>query len=146
MYQRDEASTSFWGLQAQFDIPVVNTGKPLVDQRCAELRQRQVTATQLENRARLEARAAIQRYAWARKLVEDSRAEFENDLAESLRPFEDQYQAGQITLLQVFVARTTLVQSKQSFLDLLNELSLATADVTWAIGLPPQDLISIAQP
>ncbi len=36
------------GLQAQIDIPVVNTGKPLVDQRFAKLRLH-ATVTQLEN-------------------------------------------------------------------------------------------------
>jgi outer membrane protein TolC len=141
MYQRDEASGVFWGVQAQIDIPVVNTGKPLVQQRMAELRLQQVTATQLENRAILEARAAIQRYERARRLVAQSRDEFNRDLSKALKPFEDQFKAGQITLLQVFAARTTLIQSQQSFFDLLNELTLATADVTQATGLPPQMLI-----
>lgn len=145
MFQRDDSSTVFWGVQAQIDIPVVNTGKPLVQQRMAELRLQQVTATQLENRAILEARAAIQRYERARRLVEQSRADFDCDLSQALKPFEDQFKAGQITLLQVFAARTTLVQSQQSFFDLLNELTLATADVTQATGLQPQMLVSTVE-
>ncbi len=146
MYQFDEGSTTFWGVQAQIDIPVVNTGKPLVQQRLAELRLQQTTASQLENRAVLEARAAIQRYERARRLVEQSRADFDRDLSDALKPFEDQFQAGQITLPQVLAARTTLSQSQQSFFDLLNELSLATADIIQATGLPPRQLITIAQP
>jgi outer membrane protein TolC len=146
MYQRDNSATTFWGVQAQIDIPVVNTGRPLVQQRCAELRQQQIAAEQLEHRAVLEARAAIQRYQRALRMVEESRADFSRDLSDSLKPFEDQFKAGQITLLQVFAARTTLAQSQQSFFDLLNELSLATADVTQATGMPPQQLITITQP
>ncbi|QDV47574.1 copper/silver efflux system outer membrane protein CusC [Stieleria neptunia] len=145
MFQRDDSSTVFWGVQAQIDIPVVNNGKPLVQQRLAELRQQQITATQLENRAVLEARAAIQRYERARRLVEQSRADFDRDLNEALQPFEDQFKAGQINLLQVFAARTTLIQSQQGFFDLLNELTLAMADVTQATGMQPQMLVSMTE-
>jgi len=141
MFQRDNSSTVFWGVQAQINIPVVNTGKQLVQQRMAELRLQQVTATQLENRAILEARAAIQRYERARRLVEQSRADFGRDLSKALKPFDDQFKAGQISLLQVFAARTTLVQSQQSFFDLLNELTQAAADVTLATGLSAQRFI-----
>lgn len=141
MWQRDDAATEFWGIQAQMDIPVVNTGTPLVRQRRAELRQQQITAAQLENRAGLEARAAFQRFERARRLVEQSRGEFARAIPDALKPFEDQFEAGQITLLQVFAAHSALVQSRQSFLDLVNELALAAADVTQTTGLPAQQLI-----
>ena len=146
MWQRDDSSTEFWGVQAQFDIPVVNTGKPLVAQRVAELRQQEITAVQLENRAVLEARAAIQRYERARRLVEESHDEFAQDISDSLKPFEDQFKAGQITLLQVFAARAAIAQSRQSLLDLLNELTLAVADVTQATGQSPQQMIAEVLP
>ncbi len=138
LFQRDESATVFWGIQAQINVPVVNTGKPLVQQNAAALRQQQITVEQLENRARLEVQAAIGRYTRARQLLEDSRGDFERDLTEALRPFEDQFKAGQITLLQVFAARTTLTQAQQSYLDLLNEVSQAAVDVTQATGVPPQ--------
>lgn len=146
MWQRDDAATQFWGVQAQVDIPVVNTGKTLVSQRYAELRQQQITAQQLENRAVLEARAAITRYERSRVLVEQSRGESLRPLSESLQPFENQFKAGQINLLQVFAARASIVQSRQSYLDLWNELSLAVADVTLSTGLPPQLLMAEAEP
>jgi len=141
MWQRDETSTQFWGVQAQVDIPVVNTGKPLVRQRIAELRQQRTTALQLENRAVLEARAAIQRYQRARRLVEQSREEVAFSIPDALAPFEDQFKAGQITLLQVFAARAAIAQSQQSFLALLNELALAAADVMQTTGLPAQQMV-----
>ncbi len=147
MWQRDETATEFWGVQAQIDIPAVNTGTPLVRQRLAELRQKQVTASRLEQKALLEARSATLRYERARQLVEQSRGELAvvvpdgQAMPEVLKPFEDQFQAGQITLLQVFAARTTLTQSQQSYLDLLNELAQAAADVTQATSLPAQQLI-----
>jgi outer membrane protein TolC len=105
-----------------------------------------VTAARLEEKAVLEARAAIRRYERARRLVEQSRAEFAETMPDVLKPFEDQFQAGQITLLQVFAARTSLGESRKSFLELMNELALAVAEVTQATGLPAQQLILISPP
>jgi cobalt-zinc-cadmium efflux system outer membrane protein len=141
LWQRDDAATEFWGIQAQMDIPVVNTGTPLVRQRRAELQQQQVTAERLEEKAVSEARAAVARYERARRLVDQSRGDFAQAMPDALKFFEDQFQAGQITLLEVFAARTSLAQSRQSLLDLLNELALAAADVTKATGLSAQQLI-----
>ncbi len=141
MWQRDNTATQYWGVQAQINLPVVNTGTPLVRQRRAELQQQQVTAARLEEKAVLEARAAIRRYERARRLVEQSRGEFARAIPDVLKPFEDQFQAGQISLLQVFSARTSLVQSRQSFLDLLNELAQSAADVTLTTALPARQLI-----
>jgi len=146
MYQHDDASTEFWGVQAQIDIPVVNSGRPMAEQRYAELRQQQITAAQLENRAVLESRAAIQRYERARRLVEQSRGELGQTIPQILKLYEDQFKAGQITLLQVFAARTAIVQSRLSFLDLLNELAQAVADVTQATGLSPAQLMTETEP
>ena len=146
MWQRDDAATQFWGVQGQIDIPVVNTGRTLAAQRYAELRQQQITAQNLEERAVLEARAAITRYERSRMLVEQSRDDSVRSLSESLQPFEDQFKAGQINLLQLFAARASIVQSRQSYVDLLNELALAVADVTLSTGLPPQVLMAEAEP
>ena len=144
MWQRDDAATQFWGIQAQIDIPVVNNGTAVVGQRQAELQQQQVTAARIEEKARSEARAAIQRYEQARKLVEQSRSEVSRLTPGVLKPFEDQFRAGQISLLEIFAARTSLVQSHQSYLDLLNELAQSAAEVTEATGLPAGQLIQTA--
>ncbi len=141
MWQRDDSPTEFWGVQGQINIPVVDTGRPLVSQRVAELRMQEIAAIQLENKAVQEARAAVQRFQRARQLVEQTRDEFTQSIDEALKPFDDQFQAGQFTLLQVFAARTVLVQSRQGYLDLLNELALAMADVTQATGLRPEQLM-----
>ncbi|VAX41526.1 hypothetical protein MNBD_PLANCTO02-1797, partial [hydrothermal vent metagenome] len=144
MWQRDDSATQFWGIQAQINIPVINTGTPLVRQRRAEYQQQLITAQQMEQKAFLEARAAIRRYERARKLVEQSRGEFAQSIPDVLKPFEDQFKAGQIPLLQVFAFRTSLAQSRQSYLDLLNELAQSAADVTLATGLPTNQLITNA--
>lgn len=146
MWQRDDAATEFWGVQAQMDIPIVNTGKPLVRQRLAELRQQQVTAARLEQKAILEATAAVRRYERARRLVQQTRSDLAQAIPDVMRPFEQQFLAGQITLLQVLAARTSVAESRQSFLELLNELAQAAADMTRTTGLPARQLFLVTAP
>ena len=94
MWQRDDNSCNSGGFKRKWTFPSSNTGVPLVEQRMAELRQQQITAAQLENRAILEARAAILRYERARRLVEQSRGELEPALLDALEPFDRSIQGG----------------------------------------------------
>jgi len=140
-YQRDDAATSFWGFQAQVNIPVVNTGKPLVRQREAQYQQQQITVIELQQKAKLEIQTAIERYERARRLVMRARRDFVKPLPKLLKPFEDQFKAGQLDLLRVFAARTSLIEARRTYLDMLNELAQAAAEVTAVTGLPPGELI-----
>ena len=140
-YARDDFATVFFGFRAQWDIPIVNTGMPLVRQRMAELRQRQVALTQLETRAQLEADAALVRYERARQLIEETQGQFGTLLTDELRRVEDQFRAGQADLLRVYSARTGMIQAERALLDTQNELAQAAARVTETTGLPPHVLV-----
>jgi outer membrane protein, heavy metal efflux system len=139
-YARDDFATVFWGFRSQIDIPVVNNGMPLLRQRMAEVRQREITLEQLQNRAQLEAEAAIERYERARRLIDRSHVDFTRELAEDVRRVESQFQAGQTDLLRVYAARTGLIQAQRALLDTLNELAQAAARVSETTGLPPHML------
>jgi outer membrane protein, heavy metal efflux system len=140
-YARDDFATTFVGLRTQFDIPVINTGLPLLRQRMAEVRQREIALEQLRNRAQLEAEGAIERYERSRRLVDQSHVQFYRELAEDVRRVENQFQAGQADLLRVYSARTGLIQAQRALLDTLNELGQAAARVTETTGLPPHVLV-----
>jgi outer membrane protein TolC len=144
IYLRDDFATLFFGFRAQMDIPVVNNGMPLLYQRQAELRQRQVALEQLQNRARLEAEAALERYERVRRLIEQSQAELTQFTGEDVERVEEQYKAGQVDLLRVYAARSGLIQAQRAMLDTLNELAQAAARVTETTGLPPHVLIRSA--
>ncbi len=140
-YQRDDFGTLFLGFRSQVDIPVINDGMALWRQRLAELRQREVTLSQLQNRAQLEAEAAIERYERARRLIAQSQDELAGALAEDVRRVESQYQAGQTDLVRVYAARTGLLQAQRAYLDTLSELAQTAARVTETTGLPPGALL-----
>jgi cobalt-zinc-cadmium efflux system outer membrane protein len=145
-YAHDDFATLFLGFRTQVDIPVVNNGMPLLRQRMAEARQREIALEQLQNRAKLEAEAAIERYERARRLIDQPHAQFSSELAEDVRRVESQFQAGQIDLLRVYAARTGLIQAQRALLDTLNELAQAAARVTETTGLPPHVMVRPAQP
>lgn len=141
-YYQATVDGTFWGLRAQMDMPVINSGKPLVRQRDAELQQRTTAWQQLQTRAQLEAEAAIDRYERVRRLVAESEAGLKESLPAELQRLEEQFKAGEVDVLRVFQARTSLIQNRRANLDLLNELAQAAAAVTAATGLPPQALIA----
>lgn len=140
-YQRNEDASVFVGFRAQMDIPVVNPGNPLVRQRHAEYHQRITTFEQLQARAELEARAAIDRYQRARRLIDRSQGEFGESMPAELQRLEAQFKAGEVDVLRVFTARTSFFQLRRARLDSLNEVAQAAAAVTAATGLPPATLI-----
>jgi outer membrane protein, heavy metal efflux system len=143
-YQSDDFGIKYFGFRGQVDIPVVNTGKPLVRQRNAELRLQQVTAQQLRTRAEQEVRAAIERYERARQMAAESAGDLGEGMPVELQRLEQQFQAGEIDMMRIFTARTSLLQLRRAYLDALNEVGLAAAGVTAASGLPPDALIRVA--
>ena len=142
IYDRDDFGTQFIGFRTQMNIPVFDNGKPLTRQRCAEHRQRSVSCQQLETRAALEAQLAIDRYERARRIVEHSQRDNSKTWAEEIRAMDEQFKAGQADILAVFATRTSLIQDHRAYLDALNELAQAAANVTAATGMPSNALFS----
>ena len=140
-YQRDDLGTITAGFRSWNEIPVINSGKPMVRQRAAELRTRQQVFEQMQIRARLEAQTAVARYERARQVVVGTSQDYLEQLTAEVRRVEAQYNAGQTDLLRVYAARASLVDSYRARLDALNELAQAAAAVTAATGLAPEMLI-----
>lgn len=139
-YQQNDSGVTFVGFRAQMDLPIINNGTPLLRQRSEELHQQTVAWQQLQTRAELEARAAIDRYERARQLVALSSSSNDTALPIELQRLEAQFQAGEVDVLRIFQARTSLIQSRRAFLDTLNELAQSAATVTATTGVPPQSL------
>lgn len=140
-YQLTDGGATLWGFRGQSDLPVLNTGMPLVRQRGAELIQRQTVWQQLQARASIEAQAAIDRYERARRIAAESGTT--SELPEELSKLEAQFQAGEIDLIRIVTARTSLLAARQSQLDILSELAQAAAALTAATGLPPEVIVQV---
>jgi cobalt-zinc-cadmium efflux system outer membrane protein len=140
-YQRDDFGVTYLGFQGHMDLPVNNTGVPLLRQREAEFNQRAITSQQLVTRARLEAEAAANRYERARSLMAESDGSSNVALPAELQRLEEQFKAGEVDILRVMQARNSLLQSQRADLDTLNELMLAAVAVTASTGCPLESLI-----
>ena len=138
-YQKTDSGATLWGFRAQSDLPIVNSGQPLVRQRMAEVNQRQTVWEQLHQRAAMDAQAAIDRYERARRLVTASGSAVE--LPQELSKLEAQFKAGEIDVLRIVTARTSLLATRQAQLDTLNELAQSAAALTSATGLPPEAVV-----
>lgn len=140
-YQRSRDQSTYVGLQAQMDIPVLNTGAPLERQRVAELHQRTTAWRQLFRRANLEAEAAWQRYQLAYESLKASGLDTIGQTPAALQGLERQFQAGEVDITRVVQARNSILQNQRIRLDLYNELAQATADVITSIGLPVEEIV-----
>jgi cobalt-zinc-cadmium efflux system outer membrane protein len=145
-YQSDDFGIKYFGFRGQVDIPVANTGRPLLEQRRAELRQQRDTAEQLRTRAEQEVRVAIDRYERARQMAAEAASDLGEGMPVELQRLEQQFEAGEVDMMRVFTARTSLLQLRRSYLDAVNEVALAAAAVTAATGLPPDALIKTGAP
>ncbi len=143
-YQKSDSGVTFVGFRAQIDLPIINNGSPLLRQRSEELHQQTIAWQQLQTRAELEARAAIDRYERARQLIAASTSTNDTALPIELQKLEAQFVEGEVDVLRIFQARTSLIQSRRVFLDTLNELAQSAAAVTAATGVPPQSLVNDA--
>lgn len=139
-YERDESGTLFLGVMAQMDLPIWNTGCPLVQQRSTELQQQLITWRQTQTRAASEAGAAVSRYQRARRLWLQMSTSKNADQHE-LKSIHDAFENGQASILEVLATKDNLVLEQQTFLDLLNEVSQASVDVVAALAIDPDRLI-----
>jgi cobalt-zinc-cadmium efflux system outer membrane protein len=139
-YERDESGTLFFGVTAQMDVPVWNTGRPLVRQRSAELQQQLITFRQTRTRAELQVQAATDRYSVARKYWSERSGALHTDTDEASLATKT-FEQGQATILEVLSIQDALTQEQKTELDLFHEVSQAAIDVIAALAIDPETLI-----
>lgn len=143
-YQSTADSTTFLGFRAQMDLPIVNNGEPLERQRLAEHHQRITAWTQAQRRAELEATAAMDRYTIALAAIQSDMEEVpSSDLPTELKGLEKEFAAGEVDIVRVVQARTSLILNRRARLDLLNELSQAAATLVGATGIPIESIVRL---
>jgi cobalt-zinc-cadmium efflux system outer membrane protein len=141
-YQRGNDGTTYLGMRAHMEIPVINNGMPLLRQREAEYQQRAMAWNQLQIRAALEARAAVNRYERARRMLADVARNENQTLPVELERLESQYRDGEVDVLRVVQARNSMIQSRRADLDSMNEMYQAATALTAAAAVPIESLTS----
>ena len=139
-YQRTDNGVTFFGFRLHRELNVWNDFTPMLRQRQAEQRQKQTAMEQLQARARIEIEAAINRYERARWIIGETQDLMEY-LPQEIQRLEQQFIAGDIDVVQVMQARTSLINARRANLDCLNELAQASAVLTAATAVPPQVVV-----
>ncbi len=142
-YQTTADNTHYLGFRGQIDLPVINNGVPLERQRTAEHNQRLTAWQQARRRAELDAEAALDRYETALIAAATDTTSASNDLPAELEGLETQFQAGEVDVVRVVQARTSLIQNQRARLDLLNEVAQSAATLTGAAGIPVDQLFHV---
>ncbi|MEI6538251.1 MAG: TolC family protein [Planctomycetota bacterium] len=68
-----------------------------------------------------------------------------SDLPAELEGLETQFEAGEVDVVRVVQARTSLIQNQRARLDLLNEVAQSAATLTGASGIPVDQLLQFSQ-
>ena len=115
-WEIDEAGVQYVGLVYITQIPIWNTGTPLVRQRQSE-HQRATVATEVaRQRAVAQVRAAVARWNGATDLVNDA-SRLTEELTKEVSVIERLFDAGQTDLTRLMQARERLIQLENSRLD-----------------------------
>lgn len=134
-YAMDEAGVQYIGLILVSSLPILNSGKPLVHQRQAELQRALVSAEQARQRVVSQVRAAIAKWNGATDLVNDSKG-LSDELGKEVDALERLFEAGASDLTQLMQARQRLIQLDNSRLDAVWAATQAQADLLLALGAP----------
>ncbi len=143
IYETASDTSQYLGLRVQMNLPIFDTGTPLVRQREAEVNQQQLTYEQLKVRATLEAEAAINQFERVRKSAEKAASARSGTIASELTEINRQFEAGQADVLAVLATQTNLLQERRLSLDLLNQLAQSASAVIQTTGLPLRRVIHL---
>ncbi len=88
----------------------------------------------------------MDRYATALAVVKSDDVDAAaSDLPTELKGLEKEFAAGEVDVVRVVQARTSLILNRRARLDLLNELSQAAATLVGATGIPIENIARLDQ-
>jgi outer membrane protein, heavy metal efflux system len=134
-YAQDEVGVQYVGFVLISQLPVWNSGKPLVLQREAEHRRAIVAFQQAQQRAITQVRAAVAKWNGASELVNESSG-LTTLLNKEVGTLDRLFEAGQADLTKLMQARQRLIQLQNNQLDAVWQATQAQSDLLLALGMP----------
>ncbi len=134
-YAQDEVGVQYVGFVLISQLPIWNSGKPLVLQREAEHRRALVAYQQAQQRATAQVRAAVAKWNGASELVNESTG-LTTVLNKEVGTLDRLFEAGQADLTKLMQARQRLIQLQNNQLDAVWQATQAQSDLLLALGMP----------
>jgi cobalt-zinc-cadmium efflux system outer membrane protein len=138
VYELNETSVNFYGVQLTTPLPLLNKRRGEILQREAERDRALFALRQSETVIRQDVQAAVRRVEEAEKWVETYRTKVIPNLKSSLDELEAAFDKNQpgVDVLRLITVRRKLLTARSGYLDALYEASQARADLAAAIGDP----------
>lgn len=132
-HEQESQATIVQGVLA-FDLPLFNRNQGPRGEASARAKQAKLAITATERAVAQEVRAALARAIAARSAAEGYRGDVVKAMQENMDLVNDSYRAGKIDFLQLIVIRGKALDARREFIDVLEELSSAHAELELAIG------------
>jgi outer membrane protein TolC len=134
----NETSVTFVGMWLIWSPPVFNTRKGEIKQAEATVARAIQAARSLDVTIKQDVRAALKRLESAAETISAFRNQTFPALQSQREAFDELFFKGEpgVTLARIIASRTRMLQSRNTYLDALLELSQAQADLAAAVGDP----------
>ncbi len=134
-HEQESKATIVQGVLA-FDLPLFARNQGPRGETNARAKQTKLAITAMERAVAQEVRAALARALAAHSGAEGYRGDVLKAMQENMELVNDSYRAGKIDFLQLIVIRGKALEARREFIDVLEELSSAHAELEFAIGGP----------
>lgn len=132
-YEQDTETHIVLGV-VQFDLPVFNQNTAARGVTAAHVDELSVALAATERRVKQEVLAALERVRAARAAVEGYAGDVVRAMQQNIDLVTDSYRAGKIEFLELIVIRRQAVEARKEYIDVLEELNAAEAQLGRAIG------------
>lgn len=132
-HERESQTTIVQGVLG-FDLPLFSRNQGPRGVAAAQERQAELALTATERAVVQEVRAALARAFAARAAADGYRGDVVKAMQENMELVNDSYRAGRIDFLQLVVIRRQALEARREYIDVLEELSGARAELELAIG------------
>lgn len=138
VYEYNETSVNFIGLQVGMPLPFFNRTQGEIQQRQAERMQAVQTVVQTETEIHQDVVAAVAKATEARAWLLKYKKEILPDLRKSLDDMDNLFKQGQpgVDILRLISIRQKLLHAQDGYLDALLAYTQALADLGLAVGDP----------
>jgi cobalt-zinc-cadmium efflux system outer membrane protein len=130
----DPTRTSMGGIQVNVPLPVFNTHRGDILQRAAERARAGLELRQIEVLVQQDVQNALNRIHYAQQLVVTYETQVLPKLEDALKQMRELFGLNQVDILRLNDVRRKLLQARDSYLDILWELSQAQADLAAAVA------------
>jgi len=132
-----ESNTAIVQTVLSFDLPLFNRNKAARGVAAARVAQSETALEATDRRIRQEVLAAVARLQAAQSAADGYASDVVRAMQENMELVTESYRAGKIDFLQLLLIRRQTLEARREYIDVLEELNAARAQIDRALGRTP---------